>query len=82
MRTTVNLDEDVLIAVKELARKERVSAGRILSKLVREALAGRQSQVIPQKKDEKEVGGFRPFPPRGVVVTNEQIENLRDREGI
>ena len=82
MRTTVNLDEDVLIAVKELARKERVSAGRILSKLVREALAGRQSQMIPQKKDEKKVGGFRPFPPRGVVVSNEQIENLRDREGI
>jgi len=83
MRTTLDIEDDVLIAVKELARRERVSAGRILSRLAREALVGRDSSTIPAKEEKSRVvGGFRPFPQRGVVVSNEQIERLREQEGI
>ena len=39
MRTTLDIDDDVLIAVKELARAERLSGGKILSRLARQALA-------------------------------------------
>ena len=28
------------------------------------------------------VHGFRPFPSRGKVVTNEQVDQLRDEEGV
>ena len=28
------------------------------------------------------VGGFRPLPASGVVVTNDQVNVLREREGI
>ena len=38
MRTTVNLDEEVLRAVKSLARDRRQSLGEVISSLVREAL--------------------------------------------
>jgi hypothetical protein len=38
VRTTLDLDEDVLNAAKELALARRTTAGRIISELVRRAL--------------------------------------------
>jgi hypothetical protein len=78
MRTTIDIDSDVLAAVKERARLQRHSAGKVVSDLLRQALAGGRPAPKP---DEPRVGGFRPFPDRGVVVTNEQIDRLRDDEG-
>jgi len=82
MRTTIDIEDDVLMAAKELARLQNVSAGHIVSKLVREALAGRQSQDRPGSPEPRSVGGFRPFPARGAVATNDQVNNLRDQEGV
>lgn len=82
MRTTIDIEDDVLMAVKELARSQNVSAGYFVSKLVREALAGRQSETGGDHPEEKRVGGFRPFATRGVIVTNEQINGLRDQDGV
>lgn len=39
MRTTLDIDEDVLQAAKELAAHRRTTAGRVLSDLARKALA-------------------------------------------
>jgi len=39
MRTTVDLEEDVLLAAKQLARERGVSIGRVLSDLARQALS-------------------------------------------
>jgi len=39
MRTTLDLDEDILQAAKELAASRRTTAGRVLSELARKALA-------------------------------------------
>ena len=38
MRTTLDLDEDVLQAAKELAAQRRTTAGKVLSELARTAL--------------------------------------------
>ena len=38
MRTTVNLDEDVLRAIRSLARGRRASLGEVISTLVRDAM--------------------------------------------
>ncbi len=38
MRTTVNLDDDILRAVRSLARERRESLGSVISALIREAL--------------------------------------------
>ena len=35
MRTTLDIDDDVLRAAKELAQRERVSAGQVVSRLLR-----------------------------------------------
>lgn len=78
MRTTIDIEDDVLAATKELARSQNVSAGFIVSKLLREALAGHRQAL----SSEKSVAGFRPFPARGKLVTNEQVNELRDQEGV
>jgi hypothetical protein len=46
MRTTLDLDDDVLQAAKELASSRGTTAGRVISELVRKALTpGRNSRV-------------------------------------
>lgn len=78
MRTTLNLDEDVLFAIKERARREKRSAGEVLSELAREALTGRHR---PQEIAEPAgFHGFEPLPHRGPAVSNELIDRLREEE--
>jgi hypothetical protein len=49
MRTTVNLDDDVLRAIRSLARERSASLGDVISGLVREAL--RPSEIIEYERD-------------------------------
>lgn len=79
MRTTLDIADDVLFAARELARKEKKSAGQVLSELARRGL-----QAAPQgpfEDEEEEFFGFRPLPHRGVIVTNELIDRLLDEDG-
>ena len=90
MRTTLNIDEDLLIAVKELARRESSSAGAVVSRLLRRSLAGGgEDGTVPGLAEAQApltgfpagAPGFRPFPKRGGVVTNALIDRLRDETG-
>ncbi len=45
MRTTLDIDDDVLLAAKELARREGETAGRVLSRLARAGLRGQDGVV-------------------------------------
>ena len=81
MRTTLNIDDDVLLAAKELAKQEGKTAGQVMSELVRHALVNR-SPAESSADDEDEFFGFRPLPSRGVLVTNDLIDSLRDDEGV
>lgn len=80
MRTTIDIEDDVLAAAKELARLQNVSAGQIISRLIRQALAGPQNAAKTARPPGKT--GFRPFPSRGMMVTDEQVNMLRDQEGV
>ncbi len=80
MRTTLDIAEDVLLAAKELGKRERKSAGQVLSELARKGLF--MSREAPEDIEQEEFLGFRPLPSRGVVVTAELIERLREEEGV
>lgn len=85
MRTTIDIDDDLLSAAKELARRENRTAGQIVSALLRRSLTGADTLVDarPPHRRRRIVAGFQPFPARpGVVVTNEMVNRLRDEEGI
>ena len=73
VRTTLDIDEDVLESAKELAAKRGTTAGRVLSELARIALAprGRSSRmrngvpVLPKQRGAR-------------LVTPEIVNRLRD----
>ena len=76
MRTTIDIADDVLQAAKERARREKKTAGEIISELARSALNAPPEPTRPQPP--KARFGFRPFPRRGGIVTNELIDKLRE----
>ncbi|MBY0277556.1 antitoxin [Candidatus Binatia bacterium] len=74
MRTTLDIDEDVLRAAKEIARREHRTAGAVISELTRKALTAAPANA----RERKATHGFRPFPARGGLVTNDKIDRLRE----
>jgi hypothetical protein len=75
MRTTLDIEEDVLFAAKDLARREKKTAGQVISELARKGLAGVETSAAHEPKA---IYGFRPFPKEGRIVSNELINKLRE----
>jgi hypothetical protein len=95
MRTTVDLDEDVLVAAKALSRAQRRTLGQVLSEAARRGiLQGGQGSSHPGSKelqDQSAVSanaqlarlGVHPFPyTGGPLATNQLVNQIRDQEGI
>ncbi len=84
MRTTLDIADDVLFAAKELARREKKPLGQVISELARRAFAQPSSAIAQPGVAEEPLAayGIHPLPPRGVVISNELIDRLRDEEGI
>jgi len=76
MRTTLDLDEDVLQAAKELAEARGVTAGRMVSDLVRKAL----TSTAPVPKVRNGVPLLPRRPPGSPILTLKFINELRDEE--
>jgi hypothetical protein len=74
VRTTLNIDEDVLIAAKRLAKARNTALGKVISDLTRKAL----SQRSPIKFDWKH--GFAVLPARGGQVTPDLVDRLSEDE--
>jgi hypothetical protein len=82
MRTTLDIEDDVLAAAKEMASRQRLSAGQLISRLLREAMSGSQRAGQADGGEARAVAGFLPFASQGVLITNAQIDALRDAEGV
>jgi hypothetical protein len=84
MRTTLDIEDDVLQAAKELARRERKSAGAVLSELARRSLTSARAPDPAKSRMASSggVAGFKPFPARGVVIGDDVVNALRDAEGV
>ncbi len=72
MRTTIDIDNDILHLVKELAHQRQISLGKIISELARQALTPATETSIRN--------GVPLFPiqPGAKIVTSELINQLRD----
>jgi hypothetical protein len=78
VRTTLDIDDDVLAAARELARRERRSLGTTLSALARAGLQAPPAGAGPRvAREPRARHGIQPLPSRGGVVTNEVIDRLR-----
>jgi hypothetical protein len=72
MRTTVDLEEDVLLAAKEIAKQRGSTLGQVLSDLTRQALT-RRAPVST-----KHCLPLFPVQPDAGVVTLDLVNRLRD----
>ena len=74
MRTTLDIDDDVLQAAKELAQVRRKTAGQVLSELARKALE--PSETVRVRNGVP----LLPRRPGAPVMTVEEVETLLDDE--
>jgi hypothetical protein len=75
MRTTLDIDEDVLLAAKELARMQGLSAGRVISAWARRG--------FPQPKKKLKYRNGMPLItplPDDPIVTTEMVNRWLDEE--
>lgn len=78
MRTTLDVDDDVLQAAKELAQREGRTAGKVLSELARRGLASPADSGGRRRLR----NGVPVLASRGEIVTLEHVQRLRDEEGV
>lgn len=79
MRTTLDIDEDVLQGAKEMAELKGTTAGRVISDWARRGLFS----INTAGMDEKRVkNGVPLLPSRGKIVTMKLIQEIMDEEGI
>lgn len=74
MRTTLSIDDDVLLVARERAKREHRSVGEIVSALARQAL----TQSGPPAGSPQAFLGFEPLPRRGGLVSNALVDELLD----
>ncbi|MGH9422337.1 MAG: CopG family transcriptional regulator [Thermoanaerobaculia bacterium] len=73
MRTTLEIDDDVLLAAKEIAANRRTTVGRVLSDLVRTSLHFAEGEQIRNGVP------LMPRRPKGSpALTMEIVNRLRD----
>ena len=79
MRTTLDIEDDVLQAAKELAEREGSTTGRVISALARRGLLAPGNRTKPPQPTR---GGVPLLPSRGEVVTMDHLRELMAQEGI
>jgi len=80
MRTTLDIEDDVLQAAKEMAARERSTAGGVLSRLARAGLIRTAGKADKKRTSRNGVPVFSARP--GELVTLEHIQKLMDEEGV
>jgi len=91
MRTTLDLDEDVLSAAKALAKAANTTAGRIISDTMRRAIQNGLAELRPLTSEQtgklkvsepQAVYGFKALTSSGQhIVTPDMVRSLRDELG-
>lgn len=81
MRTTLDIDDDVLSAAKNIAHRSRRTTGDVLLELARQALTG-SMELATTVAQTQAFCGFRPLPAGDRMVSEETVKKLRTQEGI
>lgn len=82
MRTTLNIDDDALIAARHEAQRARVSLGEAVSELVRRGAAAGGSHRRATAATPPLRGKFALLALRDEVITSRHVRDLMEREGI
>ena len=74
MRTTLDISQDVLLAAKELAARQNLTMGEVISDLARKSLQAGKTAVAGTRN------GFPLLAPTGQVITSELIRMLQETD--
>lgn len=76
MRTTLEIDTDVLQAAKDLAALEKTTTGRIITRLARRGLCPEPQTQNPERN------GIEMLPRRDELITLNHVQSIMDEEGL
>jgi hypothetical protein len=76
MRTTLEIDDDILGAAKELALREKKTAGKVISELARSGFQRHRG-----KPNRKMRNGFEILPAEERVVTPQLVQKILEEFG-
>jgi hypothetical protein len=75
VRTTLEIDDDLLEAMKKIATQQKTSVGRVLSDLARQAIASDEGERVRNGVP------LLPRPPKGSPpLTMDLVNRLRDKD--
>lgn len=77
MRTTLEIDDDVLGAAKELAAREKTTAGKIISELARKGIHAHSAKA----RRTAVRNGFELIPADGRIITPELVQKILEESG-
>jgi hypothetical protein len=75
MRTTLEIEDEILLTVKAIAQQRKTTAGDVVSSLLRESLAPKNFKV-----EYRNGVPLLPRRPHGPVVTAELVNRLADED--
>lgn len=76
MRTTLDIDDDILVAAKQLAKKQNSTAGEVISSLARQAL----TRSSAGDEEPRYRNGFRLLPPTGQIINSEMVRKWLEED--
>lgn len=75
MRTTLDIEDDLLLTIKQIAQQQGTTAGSVVSSLLRESLQPKSFKV-----EYRDGVPLLPRRPNGPIVTSELVNRLRDED--
>lgn len=77
MRTTLNLSDDALLTAQSYARRQKISLGEAVSRLIRESANAPAAGVSTVLQ-----GRYALAPKRDEVITSEHVRELMAADGM
>ena len=75
MRTTLDIDDEILLTVKQIAEQRKTTAGNVVSALLRESLQPKGFEL-----EYRDGVPILPRRPNGPVVTTELVNRLANED--
>jgi hypothetical protein len=82
MRTTLEIDDDLIAIFRERANRGKTSIGRMISNELRSSLNGGSKRSNGTDSDFIRKNGLVFLAPRGEVITYEHVQNLLEEEDL
>lgn len=82
MRSTFNIDDEIYMQIKHIARSRKKSLGEIISHYLLVGLSTKEDQQPKEKPKYRIKFPTLPIQPGRGLMTDEMVKKIREEEGI